>query len=121
MAHMNKEKLQDLVKVLNDNDYQYAIFDWNAADDEVVEFQAKIAPKFVAELLDSTAISLDHEDAIIELLRELYPNFDFDIGSYGEVYVYPSGEVQVMLHRRVITTEFEKASINLSSTHSSVG
>ena len=118
---MYKDVLQDLVKVLNDNDYQYAVFDWNAADDEVREFEAKVAPKLINELLESTAIALDHEDAIIELLRELYPNFDFDIGSYGEVYVYPSGEVQIMLHRRVITTEFEKASIDLSSTHSSVG
>ena len=121
MAHMNKEKLQDLVKVLNDNDYQYAIFDWNAADDEVVEFKAKIAPKFVAELLESTAISLDHEDAIIELLRELYPNFDFDIGTYGEVYVYPSGKVEIVLTERVYGEEYHRKSIDLSSTHSSVG
>ena len=116
-----EKTLPELVEILKSRGLEYAVYNWTAQDGCSDWFDPSVYFMLGEKFVSSEEIAGDYQDVIENLLLEHYPDFDFDIGTYGEVYVYPSGEVQVMLHRRVISTEFEKASINLSSTHSSVG
>ena len=122
-----EKTLLELVEILKSRGLEYAVFNWTAQDGSCDWFDPSVGKATISTNeekrieLSAQEITEGYQDLIENLLLEHYPDFDFDIGTYGEVYVYPSGEVQVMLHRRVISTEFEKASINLSSTHSSVG
>ena len=111
-----EKTLLDLVESLKSGKLDYAVFNWSAQD-RFTEWYDGVA------YLEGERIKLeeDYGDLIADLLREHYPKFDHFLGTYGEVYVYPSGEVEIVLTKRVYGEEYHRKSIDLSSTHSSVG
>lgn len=108
--------LLDLVEFLKSGGLDHAVFNWSAQDRFSEWFDA-------AAYMEGACVKMgdDYGDAVADFLREHYPKFDYFLGTYGEVYVYPSGKVEIVLTERVYGEEYHRKSIDLSSTHSSVG
>ena len=104
-----EKTLPELVEVLKSRGFEYAVYNWTAQDGCSDWFD----PLFGSELC-AEEIAGDYQDAIENLLLEHYPDFDFDIGTYGEVYVYPSGTVSIVLTKRVYGEEYHRKEIDLA-------
>ena len=111
----------DLVEVLKSRDLKYAVYNWTAEDRATQWFDPCVYFVLGDKLVSSKEVAPVYQDAIADLLLEHYPHFDFDIGTYGEVYVYAFGKVEIVLTQRVLSEEYHRKDIDLLSTHSSVG
>ena len=116
-----EKTLPELVEILKSRGLEYAVFNWTAEYRTTQWFDPCVYFVLGNKLVSSKEVAPVYQDAIVDLLFEHYPHFDFDIGTYGEVYVYASGKVEIVLTQRVLSEEYHRKSINLSSTHSSVG
>jgi len=115
VTHMEKTLL-DLVEFLKSGGLDHAVFNWSAQDCSVEWFDGAAYMKGAC-----VKIGEDYTDAVFDLLCKHYPDFDFNIGTYGEVYVYPFGEVEIVLTKRILSEEYHRKNVDLLSTHSSVG
>lgn len=108
--------LFDLVEVLKSRGLNHAVFNWTAQD----RFSEWFEP---AAYMAGACIKMgeEYQDAVADLLREHYPKFDHFLGTYGEVHVYPSGKIEIVLTERVYGEEYHRKEVDLLSTHSSVG
>ena len=119
--------LPELVEVLKNRGLEYAVYNWTAQDGSCDWFDPSVGKATISTNkekrieLFAQEITEGYQDAIANLLLEHYPDFDFDIGTYGEVYVYPSGKISIVLTKRVYSEEYHRKDVDLLSTHSSVG
>ena len=111
-----KKTLLDLVEFLKSGGLDHAVFNWSAQDCSVEWYDEAAYMKGAC-----VKIGEDYTDAIADLLDEHYPEFDFDLGTYGEVYVYPFGKVEIVLTKRILSEKYYRKDVDLLSTHSSVG
>ena len=116
-----EKTLPELVEILKSRELEYAVYNWTAQDGSCDWFDPSVYFMLGEKFVSSKEIAGDYQDAIANLLVEHYPDFDFDIGTYGEVYVYPSSKISIVLTKRVYGEEYHRKDVDLSSTHSSVG
>ena len=105
----------DLVEVLKSRDLKYALYNWTAEDRCTQWFDSYVYFALGDKLVSSKEVAPVYQDAIADLLHEHYPNFDFDIGTYGEVYVYPFGKVEIVLTKRILSEEYHRKDVDLTT------
>ena len=121
-----EKTLPELVEILKSRGLEYAVYNWTAQDGCSDWFDPSVGKATISTNeekrieLSAQEIAGDYQDVIENLLLEHYPDFDFDIGTYGEVYVYASGKVEIVLTKRVYGEEYHRKDVDLLSTHSSV-
>jgi hypothetical protein len=105
-----EKTLLDLVEFLKSGGLDHAVFNWSAQDRISDWFDA-------AAYMEGACIKIaeDYGYAVADFLREHYPKFDHFLGTYGEVYVYPSGKVEIVLTERVYGEEYHRKSIDLTT------
>ena len=111
-----EKTLPELVEVLKSRGLDYAVYNWTAQDRFSEWFDHFVCLNGL--ILEEIA---GYQDAVADLVREHYPKFDHFLGTYGEVYVYPSGKISIVLTERVYGEEYHRKDVDLLSTHSSVG
>ncbi len=115
--------LLDLVEELKAPNIEYACFDWSAEFGEMLMFSSGttyIENERLKVVRGDNNVAKPYEDLMMQLLREKYPHFDFEYGSYGEMYVHSTGRIEIHLTKRIQAEEYHTAIVDLS-THSSVG
>ena len=116
-----EKTLPELVEILKSRGLDYAVYNWTAQDRFSEWFDPCVFFMLGEKFVSSKEIAADYQDAVADLLREHYPKFDHFLGTYGEVYVYPSGKISIVLTERVYGEEYHRKDVDLLSTHSSVG
>jgi hypothetical protein len=116
-----EKTLLDLVEVLKSRDLKYAIYNWTSEDSCTHWFDSCVYFTLGDKLVSSKEVAPIYQDEIEHLLQEHYPDFDMGAGTYGEIYVYPFGKVEIVLTKRILSEEYHRKDVDLSSTHSSVG
>jgi len=117
-----EKTLLDLVEFLKSGGLDHAVFNWSAQDRISDWFDAaaymegaciKIAEDYGYAVADFLREHYGY--AVADFLREHYPKFDHFLGTYGEVYVYPSGKVEIVLTERVYGEEYHRKNVDLST------
>ena len=109
-----EKTLLDLVEVLKSRGLDYAVYNWTAQDRFSEWFEAKVYFTLGDKFVSSKEIVEDYQDAVADLVREHYPKFDHFLGTYGEVYVYSSGKISIVLTERVYGEEYHRKEIDLA-------